>query len=222
MERARGSAMANSLSMYSITENIYYSQLSSVAILLQPENVFTLYSTRKGLGSLSSCAVALGSSSHVSTCNGQRSSQLFCIHYTRRKFSRASQVPGMRADVSCKLQSSTGWTLKWVATSIIPLAWSDCAHPRHLTRARKLSSCKLGLTDVLTKWLRNLGYELSIADITRISGKKWYALSNLIFLCIICSNVRPFGRTLNRIYTQHASQRILLGPGQTTLKRAMK
>jgi hypothetical protein len=32
-----GSAMANSLSMYSITENIYYSQLSSVAILLQPE-----------------------------------------------------------------------------------------------------------------------------------------------------------------------------------------
>jgi hypothetical protein len=29
--------MANSLSMYSITENIYYSQLSSVAILLQPE-----------------------------------------------------------------------------------------------------------------------------------------------------------------------------------------
>jgi hypothetical protein len=31
--------MANSLSMYSITENIYYSQLSSVAILLQPEPV---------------------------------------------------------------------------------------------------------------------------------------------------------------------------------------
>jgi hypothetical protein len=29
--------MANSLSMYSITENIYCSQLSSVAILLQPE-----------------------------------------------------------------------------------------------------------------------------------------------------------------------------------------
>jgi hypothetical protein len=48
MERARGSAMANSLSMYNITENIYYSQLSSVAILLQPEpNCFTSYSTRK-------------------------------------------------------------------------------------------------------------------------------------------------------------------------------
>jgi hypothetical protein len=31
--------MANSLSMYSITENIYYSQLSSVAILLQSEPV---------------------------------------------------------------------------------------------------------------------------------------------------------------------------------------
>jgi hypothetical protein len=41
------------LSMYSITENIYYSQLSSVAILLQPErNCFTSHNTRKGLGSL--------------------------------------------------------------------------------------------------------------------------------------------------------------------------
>jgi hypothetical protein len=36
------------LSMYSITENIYYSQLSSVAILLQPEpNCFTSYNTKK-------------------------------------------------------------------------------------------------------------------------------------------------------------------------------
>jgi hypothetical protein len=76
--------MANSLSTYSITENIYYSQLCSVAILLQPETVFTSYSTRKGLGSLSLCAIVLRSSppSHVSTCNGQRSSQLFCVHYT--------------------------------------------------------------------------------------------------------------------------------------------
>jgi hypothetical protein len=39
--------------MYSITENIYYSQLSSVATFLQPEPVITSYSTRKGLGSLS-------------------------------------------------------------------------------------------------------------------------------------------------------------------------
>jgi hypothetical protein len=46
--------------MYSITENIYYSQLSSVAILLQPEpNCFTSYNTRKGLCSLSLCAVVL-------------------------------------------------------------------------------------------------------------------------------------------------------------------
>jgi hypothetical protein len=72
-----GSAMAKSLSMYSITENIYYSQLSSNALLLQPEpNCFTSYNTRKGLCSLSLCA-ALRSSppSHVSNCNGQRSSQ---------------------------------------------------------------------------------------------------------------------------------------------------
>jgi hypothetical protein len=54
--------MANSLSMYSITENIYYSQLSSVALFLQPEPVFISYSTSKGLGSLSSCDIALRSS----------------------------------------------------------------------------------------------------------------------------------------------------------------
>jgi hypothetical protein len=42
------SAIVNSLSMYSKTENIYYSQLSSVEILLQPEpNCFTSYNTRK-------------------------------------------------------------------------------------------------------------------------------------------------------------------------------
>jgi hypothetical protein len=73
------------LRMYSITENIYYSQLSSVALLLQPElNCFTSYNTRKGLGSLSLCAIILRSSSpsHASTCNGQRSSQLLCVHYT--------------------------------------------------------------------------------------------------------------------------------------------
>jgi hypothetical protein len=85
MERARGSAMTTvGPNMYSITENIYYSQLSSVAILLQPEpHCFTSYNTRKGLCSLS-CAIVLRSPppSHVSTANGQRSSQLFCDHYT--------------------------------------------------------------------------------------------------------------------------------------------
>jgi hypothetical protein len=69
------------LSMYSITENIYHSQLSSVAMLLQPERNC---STRKRLGSLSSCTIVLRSSptSHVSTCNGQQISQLFCVRYT--------------------------------------------------------------------------------------------------------------------------------------------
>jgi hypothetical protein len=49
------------LSMYSITENIYYSRLSSVAILLQPEtNCFTSYNTSKWLlCSLSLCACGL-------------------------------------------------------------------------------------------------------------------------------------------------------------------
>jgi hypothetical protein len=71
--------------MYSITENIYCSQLSSVAIFLQPEpNCFTSYNTRKLLCFLSLCAIVLRSPppSHVSTCNGQRNSQLFCVHCT--------------------------------------------------------------------------------------------------------------------------------------------
>jgi hypothetical protein len=73
------------VSMYSITENIYCSQLSSFALLLQPErNCFTSYNTMKLLGSLSLCVIGLRSSppSHASTCNGQRSSHLFCVHYT--------------------------------------------------------------------------------------------------------------------------------------------
>jgi hypothetical protein len=72
------------LSMYSITENIYYSQLSSDAILLQSEPVS--HRTIQGKDCvlspsvLSSCG--LPPPSHVSTSNGQRSSQLFCVRYT--------------------------------------------------------------------------------------------------------------------------------------------
>jgi hypothetical protein len=83
MERQGGSAIVNSLSMYSITENIYYSQLSSVAILLQPEpNCFTTYNRRKWSCFLSLCAIVFRSppASHVSTSNGQLSSQLFCVY----------------------------------------------------------------------------------------------------------------------------------------------
>jgi hypothetical protein len=72
------------LSMYSITENIYCSQLSSVAILLQPEpNYFTSYNTRKGLCSLSLGAIVLRSlppTCLLVTVNEAR--QLFCVHRT--------------------------------------------------------------------------------------------------------------------------------------------
>jgi hypothetical protein len=64
------------LSMYSITENIYYSQLSSVAILLQPEpNCFTSYNTRKALCSLpllSSCGLPLPPTCLLLTANEAR------------------------------------------------------------------------------------------------------------------------------------------------------
>jgi hypothetical protein len=70
-----------SLSMYSTTENIYCSQLSSVAILLQPEpNYFTSYSTREWLCSLSlslsllsSCGIPLPPTCLVLTVKEARS-----------------------------------------------------------------------------------------------------------------------------------------------------
>jgi hypothetical protein len=82
--KGKGEARWRSLSMYSITENIYYSQLSSAALPLQPEPDFTSYNTRKGFGYISLYAIVLRSSppSHVSTCTSQRSLQLFCVHYT--------------------------------------------------------------------------------------------------------------------------------------------
>jgi hypothetical protein len=63
--------------MYSITENIYCSQLSSVAILLQSEpNCFTLYNTRKALCSLSVlsyCGLPLSPTCLLLTANEARS-----------------------------------------------------------------------------------------------------------------------------------------------------
>jgi hypothetical protein len=63
--------------MYSITENIYYSQLSSVAILLQPEPVFTSYSTRKDWvlspNVLSPCGLPLPPMRLLVTANESRS-----------------------------------------------------------------------------------------------------------------------------------------------------
>jgi hypothetical protein len=75
MERARRGARWPTvcLSMYSITENINYSQLCSVAILLQLEpNWFMSYNTRNGLGSLyvlSSCGLPVPPTSLLVTVN---------------------------------------------------------------------------------------------------------------------------------------------------------
>jgi hypothetical protein len=71
------------LSKYNITENIYYSQLSTVAILLQPEpNCFTSYNTRKWLFfSLFAIIFRSPPATHVSNSNSQWSSQLFCVYY---------------------------------------------------------------------------------------------------------------------------------------------
>jgi hypothetical protein len=80
MERARGERSTVCLSMYSITENICYSHLSSVAILLRPEpNCLTSYNTMKWLCSLSlsvlsSCSLPLPLACLLLTVNEARSS----------------------------------------------------------------------------------------------------------------------------------------------------
>jgi hypothetical protein len=78
IERARGSTAAKSLWKHLLLTAVFRCTTSAAW------TCFTSYNTRKGLCSLSVCAIVLRSSppSHVSTCNGQRSSQLFCVHYT--------------------------------------------------------------------------------------------------------------------------------------------
>jgi hypothetical protein len=71
--------MAKSLSMYSITEDIYCSQLSSVAILLQPERVSQCIMQGKDwvLSShvLSPCCLPLPPTCLLLTVNEARSSR---------------------------------------------------------------------------------------------------------------------------------------------------
>jgi hypothetical protein len=115
------------LSMYIKTENIYYSQLSSVAILLQPEPVSHRTIQRKDcVFSLSLCAIVLRSSppSNVSTCNGQRSSKLFCIHYNVNQIPRLKLLPlwlhsARRSQDVTKKQATTTSFLKIVERSVL-------------------------------------------------------------------------------------------------------
>jgi hypothetical protein len=73
--------------MYSITENIYYSQLSPVAILLQPEpNCFTSYNIKVCVLSpsvLSSCGLSLSLWCLLLTVNEARSYFASAIHDLR-------------------------------------------------------------------------------------------------------------------------------------------
>jgi hypothetical protein len=94
--------------MYSITENIYYSQLSSVAILLQPEtNCFTSYNTRKALCSLSlsvlsSCGLPLPPTCLLLTANEARSYFASTILVEARAFC------GTTTFISCSQKPATG------------------------------------------------------------------------------------------------------------------
>jgi hypothetical protein len=87
MERARGKHDGEVCpSMYSITENIYYSQLSSVAIVLQPEPVsHRIIQGKDWVVSpymLSSCGLPLPPTCLLLTVNEARSYFASTIHTT--------------------------------------------------------------------------------------------------------------------------------------------
>jgi hypothetical protein len=67
--------------MYSITEKHL---LLTAVLRCDTSAAWTCFTSYKGLCSLSLCAIVMRSvpPSHLSTSNGQRSSQLFCVHYT--------------------------------------------------------------------------------------------------------------------------------------------
>jgi hypothetical protein len=105
MERARGSAMANSLSehvYYSITENIYYSQLSAAYFCSLNLSVFTSYSTKIDLGLspnvLSPCCLLLPPTCLLVTANEARS-------YLASTIARNE----LAAPILCLLITVTGW-----------------------------------------------------------------------------------------------------------------
>jgi hypothetical protein len=125
-----GRAIVNSLSMYSITENIYSSQLSSVTTLLQPEpSCFSLYNTRKRLCFLSLCAIVLRSppASHVPTSNGQWSSQLFCGHY-KRSFKPFSETPFSFAERELSISQNEDMVFFFCGGGGLKLAYRGNAH----------------------------------------------------------------------------------------------
>jgi hypothetical protein len=88
--KSKGGARWPSLNLYSITENIYYSQLSSVAILLQTKHVFTSYNTVQGNNCvlspyvLSPCALPLPPTCLLVTAN-EALSYFASTIYTHRR-----------------------------------------------------------------------------------------------------------------------------------------
>jgi hypothetical protein len=87
------------LSMYNITENIYYSQPSSVAILLLPEPVSHHINTRKGscsvylsLSVLSSCRLPLPPNCLLVTANEARSYFASTIKIKQRRLATDMQA----------------------------------------------------------------------------------------------------------------------------------
>jgi hypothetical protein len=83
--------------MYSITENIYCSQLSSVTVLLQPEPVFKSYSTRKDWvlspNGLSPCGLPLPPTCLLVTANEARSYFASTLPCRPIKWAAIAQVP---------------------------------------------------------------------------------------------------------------------------------
>jgi hypothetical protein len=130
--------------MYSTTENIYCSQLSSVAILLQPElNCFTSYNTRKGLGSLSLSAI-------VSRSSPPSTRLLVTVNEARSYFGSTKHkwLAGM------SLHAGTSNHVAVLNTCDREIRSSDLCQC-----LRKAVSCKLTLAGAEHWWGRGPGFE---------------------------------------------------------------
>jgi hypothetical protein len=89
--------MAKNLSMYSITENIYTHSCPPLRYFCSLNLTFSHRIVQGKDCVLSLCAIVLRSSppSHVSTSNGHRNSQLFCVHYRSMPSSTITLFSGL-------------------------------------------------------------------------------------------------------------------------------
>jgi hypothetical protein len=217
--------------MYSITENIYYSQLSSVAILLQPEPVSHRI-IQGNYCSRSLCAIVLRSSppSNVSACNGQRSSQVFSLHYTDKRCQIRS-VPCDRIDNTLTLNVLIAVPVESRLRLLVPEWLLGCCCSFVVIR---VCVCVRWLLDTWTcrlySFLSFLNWILYFADIFPFLAyfqKMKVGLSNhlSVWLCVCVSpinNFEPLGRISWNLVRRTCVQWVIFNPIASVILKLLR